>query len=91
MFFFSRFLLKIKPINIIFFKKKMACCFPNIWVHKEIKASRVGKQHLIDCVVTGTAWIKKWVEFTDALEQSQLSATHWVEVAYFFRGIERYS
>ena len=34
----------------------------------------------MNAIESGNAWIKKWVEFTDALEQSQLSASHWVEV-----------
>nr|KAJ3422550.1 hypothetical protein HK105_007606 [Polyrhizophydium stewartii] len=45
----------------------------------DVLESRAAKKRALAAIDSGTAWRRKWLEFTDAMEQSQLTAAHWAE------------
>ncbi|KAL5038641.1 hypothetical protein BDEG_25517 [Batrachochytrium dendrobatidis JEL423] len=45
----------------------------------DILENKKSKQHAIAAIETGNLWRKKWLEFTDAMEQSQLTGAHWAQ------------
>ncbi|KAH9252460.1 hypothetical protein BASA81_009584 [Batrachochytrium salamandrivorans] len=56
----------------------MGCGYSSINT-ADVLESKKSKRLTTAAIASGTLWRKKWLEFTDAMEQSQLTASHWAQ------------